>query len=331
MITYDVAIVGGGLSGILAARTMMKQGLSVVVIDKSKSVGGRMATRRLDGGRADHGAQFFTVRSREFQSHVDDWIQNGWVESWFGDKYARYKGIEGMNQLVKNLSGDLPLKLNFQVQHISKRNSEYVLVCEDREEITAKAILLTPPAPQAEKLLNQSECSVSKEALDTLRNLKFSPAIVALVTLTKNAHTGLPESGHQDTLLSKGLERIVDSYRKGISHERIVSIYATPELSKKLYEESDGTINDELIKLATPFIPVRDIVSYQIKKWRYAQAENVYMSPFLSVSDEENILVAGDAFLYEDDQSGRTRIESAARSGLAAAKEMIGRRYNASS
>ncbi|MCA0988844.1 NAD(P)/FAD-dependent oxidoreductase [Guptibacillus algicola] len=330
MKTYDVAIVGGGLSGILAARTMVKKGVSVIVIDKSKSVGGRMATRRHDGGKADHGAQFFTVRSQEFQSHVDEWVQNGWVESWFGEKYARYKGIEGMNQLVKNLSRGLPMKLNFQVHHINKRNSEYVIVSEDKQEISAKAILLTPPAPQTKKLLNQSDCRVSKEAEATLQTLTFSPALVALVTLEKNARTWLPDSGHQDTQLSEGLERIVDSYAKGISKERIISIYATPELSTTLYEESDAIIRDELVKLSAPIIPSRAILSTVIKKWRYAQADHVHTSPFLSLSDEENVLVAGDAFLYEDDQSGRTRIESAARSGLAAASEMIQRLQSAS-
>ncbi|WP_270180522.1 NAD(P)/FAD-dependent oxidoreductase [Alkalihalobacillus sp. CinArs1] len=325
MRTYDVAIVGGGLSGVLAARKLEGQGLSVIVIDKSKSVGGRMATRRIDGGRADHGAQFFTVRSSEFQSHVDEWSKKGWVERWFGEKYARYKGIEGMNQLVKNVSKGIPLKLQFKVHHIIKQHNEYVLRSEDESEVRARAILMTPPAPQTGQLLKQSDLRMSKEAEETLQSLRFSPAVVALLTVNKEEETGLPHSGHQDAHLSEGIERVTDSYAKGISNERIISIYATPERSKALYDKSDATIKEDLLNLTSTIIRPETITAYQIKKWRYAQAENVHTAPFLAVSDEEDVIVAGDAFLYGDDSSGRTRVESAARSGLAAADELMKR------
>ena len=76
----DIVIVGAGLTGIMAARTLTDKGYEVLVIDKGKSVGGRMATRRIDGGKLIMGHSFFTVRTERFQSEVDQWLSQGFIK-----------------------------------------------------------------------------------------------------------------------------------------------------------------------------------------------------------------------------------------------------------
>ena len=63
-----VAIVGAGIAGLVAARTLRDHGLDVRIFEKSRGVGGRMATRRTDDGSFDHGAQYFTARDGRFLS-----------------------------------------------------------------------------------------------------------------------------------------------------------------------------------------------------------------------------------------------------------------------
>ena len=67
-----VVVVGAGLAGLVAARALADDH-EVVVFDKGRSVGGRLATRRIGAARLDHGAQFFTVRGDDFRRQVDDW------------------------------------------------------------------------------------------------------------------------------------------------------------------------------------------------------------------------------------------------------------------
>ena len=70
-----VGLVGSGLAGLTAARALADAGLEVVVLDKGRRPGGRMATAELsEGARADHGAQFFTVRSPVFAALVERWV-----------------------------------------------------------------------------------------------------------------------------------------------------------------------------------------------------------------------------------------------------------------
>jgi renalase len=49
-------IIGAGLSGMLVARELLARGRKVLVLDKSRGVGGRMATKRIGNAVFDQGA-----------------------------------------------------------------------------------------------------------------------------------------------------------------------------------------------------------------------------------------------------------------------------------
>lgn len=55
----DVVIIGAGLAGLAAARTLVGAGREVLVLEKESSVGGRVRTDVIDGYRLDHGFQLF--------------------------------------------------------------------------------------------------------------------------------------------------------------------------------------------------------------------------------------------------------------------------------
>jgi len=60
------AIIGAGMAGITCARTLVQAGHQVTVFDKSRGLGGRMATRSSAFGSFDHGVQYFTARDPRF-------------------------------------------------------------------------------------------------------------------------------------------------------------------------------------------------------------------------------------------------------------------------
>lgn len=90
----DVAIVGGGLAGLAAARELRAAGRSVVVFDKGRAAGGRCATRRNAPYTFDHGAQFFTVREPAFAAALAP-FGDRLVQRWAGPFRTWQDGVLG--------------------------------------------------------------------------------------------------------------------------------------------------------------------------------------------------------------------------------------------
>lgn len=57
MTAFDVIVVGAGLSGLTAAKTLAEAGRSVLVVEKENTVGGRVRTETVDGYLIDRGFQ----------------------------------------------------------------------------------------------------------------------------------------------------------------------------------------------------------------------------------------------------------------------------------
>ncbi|CAN0525952.1 unnamed protein product, partial [Scytosiphon promiscuus] len=53
-ITDRIAIIGAGLAGLAAGRALAETGMTPVIFEKSRGLGGRLATRRMDFGPIDH-------------------------------------------------------------------------------------------------------------------------------------------------------------------------------------------------------------------------------------------------------------------------------------
>ncbi|HWV09069.1 MAG TPA: FAD-dependent oxidoreductase, partial [Pseudomonas sp.] len=80
--TAPIAIIGTGIAGLSAAQALHAAGHEVQLFDKSRGSGGRMASKRSDGGALDLGAQYFTARDRRFVETVQQWQARGWVAEW---------------------------------------------------------------------------------------------------------------------------------------------------------------------------------------------------------------------------------------------------------
>jgi renalase len=91
MLHANVAVVGAGLAGLTCAQRVAQAGHVVRVFEKSRGVGGRMATRRLqwqDGSGQvhsvgmDHGTPSFSARSAAFGRFVGHAAEAGLLAPW---------------------------------------------------------------------------------------------------------------------------------------------------------------------------------------------------------------------------------------------------------
>ena len=66
-----IGVIGAGISGLVCARALQKAGHEVTVLEKSRSLGGRCATRRFGDHVVDHGVQYFTLRDPQVRRELE--------------------------------------------------------------------------------------------------------------------------------------------------------------------------------------------------------------------------------------------------------------------
>lgn len=126
-----IAILGAGLSGCVLAHGL-QGAYKIDLFEKSRGAGGRMSTRRADPYQFDHGAQFFTARSRGFKSFLRPFMERGVVQEWQPRKivtlekgqkpYKRdwfephYVAAPRMNSLCKDMIASLNDNVSLHLQ-----------------------------------------------------------------------------------------------------------------------------------------------------------------------------------------------------------------------
>ncbi|WP_214816112.1 NAD(P)/FAD-dependent oxidoreductase [Exiguobacterium sp. s59] len=311
-----IGIIGAGLSGIIAARELVRRGHTVELIEKSQSVGGRLATRRIGDGQADHGAVYFTVRGEALEREVQSWMSADWVRVWYADPYPRYVATDGMNGLAKHLAEGLTVHLNEYVEHVRMEKDGAVIVKTDVTERSYERIVMTAPLPQSFERLG----SLVDQIEHSLRRLVYAPTFVGLFECTGDVQIGA--DGILDQDLTLGVLKVINNRQKGISATSLISVYMEEAWSEEWYERPETETLAEIERLVREEVGDLSIESRQLKRWRYAQAKDVWHEPFYQVSHHP-IYLAGDIFLEADDPSGRTRFESAYLSGLRVAEAIV--------
>lgn len=146
----EIIVIGAGAAGLAAASQLRRNGHDVLVIDKGRGVGGRLATRRVGALRIDHGAQFFTVRDPRFEALLAPLMASGEVFEWSrgpaGD--PRYACRSGMSTLAKTLAHGLDLALGDAVTTVARTESEAweITLASGTKHQARSLIINTPPA-----------------------------------------------------------------------------------------------------------------------------------------------------------------------------------------
>ncbi len=164
----SVAIVGAGLAGLTCAAELVRAGMSVEVFEKSRGVGGRMATRRVDGLQFDHGTQYFTVRDPRFRSFIDELMERGVVRRWDArvvilrqgqvetDEQAKERmvGVPTMNAICRHLAQGADIHKSTRIAALDRRRDGWHLQDDQGRAVGIyDYLLLTAPAPQVAELL----------------------------------------------------------------------------------------------------------------------------------------------------------------------------------
>ena len=137
-----VAVLGSGIAGSSAARTLAEQGAKVTVFEAGFGIGGRTSTRitREDSRyQFDHGAQYIgSPKTDVFEECLEGWKSEGFVKKWNGtfgsaigsnveaetEKKDRWVGFPRMNSICSNLLHHDNIRVKLQTRADASQTNE---------------------------------------------------------------------------------------------------------------------------------------------------------------------------------------------------------------
>ena len=316
-----MAVVGAGMAGLTAAGRLEQAERRVVVVDKGRSVGGRLATRRLGGASLDHGAQFMTARSDSFRAEVSGWVAAGVAHEWcrgfddVPDGHPRYATRGGMNRVAKHLAGPLrDVRVGVQVSSVTAGTDGWVLTW-DGGALAAEAVILTPPVPQSLALLDAGGVEPGAEVAAELRAITYEPTLALLLVLDRPPAVPFPGARKPE---DGPFDIVVDDVAKGASEAPAVTLHLRAPVSAARYDESDASLLGDLVPQAARWLGEAVVREAAVKRWRYATPVTTWPDPCCTaaVGAAGPIVLAGDAF-------AGPRVEGAWLSGVAAAGAVL--------
>ena len=274
-----IAVIGAGISGLAAARTLHDQGHQVRVFEKSRGLGGRAATRRLGETSWDHGAQYFTAREPAFQRVVDSWCERGVVAPWQArigrveggeirpspDRATRYVSVPGMSAIGTHLGADLDIRRGVRVAPPIQRDGGWALSSEDNDDLGRfDSLVVAVPAPQAAVLLAEAAPRLSETAAAVDFASTWSAMLIADAQLIPD-YDGLFFDGG---LLSWAARNSSKPQRSGATWV----LHANPDWTAAHLEEDGDAVGVALGKHFCDLVGARasqvEVVS--VHRWRYS-------------------------------------------------------------
>lgn len=214
--TWDTIVVGAGPSGITAAQRLSQAGYRVLVLDKSRGLGGRMATRRVSWPKAsdsvpdpvtvpvDHGCRFLQPGGALGEDWLADWLAQGLLQPWHPEEFdlgadgrwqphphaaatnLYYVAPQGMNTLVKAMATGLSIQRQSRVTQVVPTNQgwrvDWVEGVQEAlaEPLEAKSVVLALPAAQIVPLVAAAQNPALGSFLAAAEAVTFDPVITVM-------------------------------------------------------------------------------------------------------------------------------------------------------
>jgi renalase len=334
----DVIVIGAGVAGLTVARDLKQAGREVLVLEKSRGLAGRSATRTINNSKADHGAQYFTVRDERFQKQVNGWLQQEHLKIWsHGFHRLTEKGLEapsagnpryvfpkGMNTVGKLLGQGLDIRTETKVTQVEPRGEIWRVSSETGETFEAKTVILNMPPEQASALCTFDIGSLRQQ----LESVVMEPSFALMAGYEASLAPGW-QGLHVD--IPSPLSWIShDSSKRSHPTETVLVMHSTPAFARDHFEADLETVQTNMLNavaqtsytaFSSPSTSSGQVLLSafneptwtDIQRWKYALA-----SKFLDV----NFLQHDDSLYFCGDWCGGARLEAAFLSGLAVAQHL---------
>ena len=274
----DFCIVGSGIAGSNIANLLSKK-YSVEIFDKARGPGGRASNRRYKKDLSfDHGLQYISPKSKEFNKFILDLEKKKILKKWQGnhldftfekkDEVPKYIGVKGNNALPKYLIRNI--KANFQslVTNIKFKHNYWVVTINNKEIINFKNLILTCPYPQ---LMSLGSKYLPKQIVKS--KIQMVPNITVMLSYKNKSKLGINSIRFNNDKLAWAANE--NSKERFKSNEILWTVQCTEKYSKKIIDLVKNNKNYYIKEIVKEFENLlgfkgKDLTFKNIHGWRYA-------------------------------------------------------------
>lgn len=332
-----VAVVGAGIAGLAAARTLADHGVDVCVFEKSRGLGGRMATRRHeDVPTWDHGAQHFTARNRDFKRHVESWLQQGIVAQWpslqqtiavfengkrqpDADTGERFVGTPSQKSVCRHLAKGLKIDLGIRVENIERAEEEgwQLRDAQKSDRGTFSHVILAVPADQATVLLSTSR-AVASSMINSIAGMKMQPCWAVMASFEQPLTDQWVGAFINHSPVSWVARNNTKPGRR--DNEEYVVIHASPKWTNEHLEDTADSVAHELVDamFSATRLAGQTPSFTTAHRWRYSAGRPEDSAPVerCFANEDSSVIACGD-------WSAGNRVEGGWLGGVAAAGRVL--------
>jgi len=302
-----VAIIGAGMAGLAAARLLREAGADCTIFDKSRGLGGRMATRRTGDFSFDHGAQYFTARGPRFRALVDEWSAAGHAASWYDHEVI--VGAPGMTAPARAMAAGLNTVMGLEVKSLSRAPQGWSIHAGEEVFEGFTAVVVAIPAPQTTSLIKTGGLSFLE-----LASARYAPCLALMLAFDREA-AFQGERMCRDKGPIAWIARNSSKPGRPAGQETFV-VHASPDWSRAYLDETPEAILKKLSPFALDLIRALSAPIFATAhRWRYALVEQALAVPCLWDA-EAAVGACGDYCLGP-------RVEAAFDSGEAMARAIL--------
>ena len=296
-----LGIIGAGMAGLTLAKAMADCA-DVRIFEKSRGVGGRMATRRTDTVAFDHGAQYFTIRDARFRAALETVRADGVVQHWTGalatlpegdlaaqlaGDATRYVGRPSMNALAKSMAAGLDIQTNTPVQAITGAAGTWFVETGDRREGPFDWVIAAAPAPQSAALLPGGFAHHA-----ALAHTRMNACFTLMIRQTGDAMPPFAAARIDDPVIG-WISR--NNSKPGRSDTPCLVVNATAGWSDAHLEEPLDDVLRRMLEATRRYVPLSAVEAEAavIHRWRYANVERPTGQSFL-LDEVSRLAACGD-------------------------------------
>lgn len=334
-----IGIIGASISGLIAAKRLADAGHNVTIIEKNRSLGGRLATTTLDDIELDYGIPHFGADTKTFQIFINDLKEQDEVSKWANefslydgtefhkvdpnvDPQPRYIGTGGNQSLAEKLSRWVDIKseekaggLTYIGPDRSKKRS-WMINLTDISVFECDAVILATPAVEAYGIIQTAQNrTATRRIIRHIDEVRYSGCISLAVTFDHDIPGWKGINCEKSAIRWIGNE---SSKREGAKQAGLV-IQSSGDFYRKHEQTSDKRAQQLLLEEAAEIVGrwVLEPKSAFMHRWKYFEAENPIDEYFMELEmDEAPLALIGDYL-------GGSSLESAFVSGYNLAEYWI--------